>query len=207
MALPNVAEGDPHPKAHNDERAAINALQTAVAGIPAGVDGKSAYQIWLDAGNAGTQAQFLASLKGTDGEDGVDGEDGLALPVDHSMPDAASPPGIVLRQPNTVTDTDSEMLQVFYKELKTLWLCEWGGLRTEAGKPDQVAQKTFGWRGAGNHLVDIHQWYSKAGLVVSFGPDGRPRVGPAQVPGAWTVPLAVGAPRTDVPANTLIARF
>lgn len=41
--------------------------------IPKGVDGedgddgKSAYQIWLDAGNTGTEAQFLASLKGDAG--------------------------------------------------------------------------------------------------------------------------------------------
>lgn len=32
-----------------------------------GNDGLSAYQIWLDAGNTGTKADFLASLKGADG--------------------------------------------------------------------------------------------------------------------------------------------
>ena len=32
-----------------------------------GSDGASAYQIWLDAGNTGTAADFLASLKGADG--------------------------------------------------------------------------------------------------------------------------------------------
>ena len=32
-----------------------------------GNDGLSAYQIWLDAGNTGTEADFLASLKGADG--------------------------------------------------------------------------------------------------------------------------------------------
>ena len=30
-------------------------------------DGKSAYQLWLDAGNAGTEADFLASLQGDPG--------------------------------------------------------------------------------------------------------------------------------------------
>lgn len=30
-------------------------------------DGKSAYQLWLDAGNAGTEADFLASLQGDTG--------------------------------------------------------------------------------------------------------------------------------------------
>lgn len=50
-----------------------------------GDDGESAYQIWLDEGNVGTEQDFLDSLKGekgedgengTDGHDGVDGQDG-----------------------------------------------------------------------------------------------------------------------------------
>lgn len=36
-----------------------------------GQDGKSAYQIWLDEGNTGTEEEYLASLKGEDGKDGV----------------------------------------------------------------------------------------------------------------------------------------
>ena len=39
----------------------------------AGEDGKSAYEIWLDAGNTGSEADFLASLKGDPGEKGADG--------------------------------------------------------------------------------------------------------------------------------------
>lgn len=35
-----------------------------------GADGKSAYQIWLDAGNTGTEADFLASLIGPQGPEG-----------------------------------------------------------------------------------------------------------------------------------------
>ena len=35
-----------------------------------GADGKSAYQIWLDAGNTGTEQVFLDSLKGQNGKDG-----------------------------------------------------------------------------------------------------------------------------------------
>lgn len=42
-----------------------------------GSDGKSAYQIWLDAGNSGTEADFLASLKGADGRDGTNGTNGI----------------------------------------------------------------------------------------------------------------------------------
>ena len=38
--------------------------------------GKSAYQIWLDLGNVGTEEDFIKSLEGEDGEDGEDGVDG-----------------------------------------------------------------------------------------------------------------------------------
>ena len=41
-----------------------------------GQDGKSAYQIWLDNGNTGTEAEFLNWLKGQDGINGSDGQDG-----------------------------------------------------------------------------------------------------------------------------------
>ena len=41
-----------------------------------GADGKSAYQVWLDAGNAGTVADFLKSLKGEKGAPGIQGEPG-----------------------------------------------------------------------------------------------------------------------------------
>ncbi|MDE1207108.1 hypothetical protein LCI24_09910, partial [Tenacibaculum sp. LAR 2:5] len=41
-----------------------------------GVDGKSAYQTWLDAGNTGTEADFITSLKGDTGANGTDGVDG-----------------------------------------------------------------------------------------------------------------------------------
>lgn len=44
-------------------------------GIPGAV-GKSAYQVWLDAGNSGTEADFLASLKGETGPEGPAGADG-----------------------------------------------------------------------------------------------------------------------------------
>ena len=41
-----------------------------------GVDGKSAYQQWLDLGNKGTEADFIESLKGADGIIGKDGAEG-----------------------------------------------------------------------------------------------------------------------------------
>ena len=45
-----------------------------------GVDGKSAYQIWLDNGNTGSEAKFLESLKGPKGADGIIGKDGATGP-------------------------------------------------------------------------------------------------------------------------------
>ena len=41
-----------------------------------GTDGKSAYQIWLDAGNTGSEQDFLNSLKGQNGTNGIDGAAG-----------------------------------------------------------------------------------------------------------------------------------
>jgi ribosomal protein S11 len=41
-----------------------------------GVDGESAYQIAVDNGFAGTETEWLASLKGADGKDGTNGTDG-----------------------------------------------------------------------------------------------------------------------------------
>ena len=43
---------------------------------PKGDDGRSAYQVWLDAGNTGTESDYLASLKGATGPAGKDGKDG-----------------------------------------------------------------------------------------------------------------------------------
>mgnify|MGYP000371015338 CR=1 FL=1 len=47
-------------------------------GLPGtnGIDGKSAYEIAVDNGFAGTETEWLESLKGSDGKDGVDGKDG-----------------------------------------------------------------------------------------------------------------------------------
>lgn len=42
---------------------------------PPGADGLSAYQIWLDEGNEGTEQDFLESLKGPQGPPGKDGSD------------------------------------------------------------------------------------------------------------------------------------
>jgi hypothetical protein len=54
---------------------AINEIN-AKSGV-AGQDGKSAYQIWLDAGNTGTVANFLTSLQGAKGDTGATGPQGI----------------------------------------------------------------------------------------------------------------------------------
>lgn len=46
-------------------------------GVP-GSDGKSAYEIWLELGNEGTEAKFLDSLKGPKGDKGNTGTPGLS---------------------------------------------------------------------------------------------------------------------------------
>jgi hypothetical protein len=43
-----------------------------------GQPGQSAYELWLAAGNTGTQADFLASLKGTKGDAGGQGPQGAS---------------------------------------------------------------------------------------------------------------------------------
>lgn len=42
-----------------------------------GANGKSAYQIWLERGNTGTEDEFIASLRGPQGPQGIQGERGL----------------------------------------------------------------------------------------------------------------------------------
>ena len=52
-------------------------IPTVVAG-PQGAPGKSAYQTWLDAGNTGTEDDFLAAITGTNGTNGQTGATGPA---------------------------------------------------------------------------------------------------------------------------------
>lgn len=53
--------------------------------IVKGDDGASAYQTWLSLGNSGTEADFLASLKGADGVDGTNGTNGTGIPAGGSQ--------------------------------------------------------------------------------------------------------------------------
>ena len=47
-----------------------------------GADGKSAYEIWIEEGNVGTEQDFLDSLIGADGADGVDGKSAYEIWID-----------------------------------------------------------------------------------------------------------------------------
>jgi len=62
-----------------------------------GPEGESAYQVWLDLGNTGTEADFIASLRGPAGTDGTNGVDGT---------DGASAYQIWLGLGNTGTEAD-----------------------------------------------------------------------------------------------------
>lgn len=46
-----------------------------------GDDGKSAYEIWLDCGNTGTEQDFLDSLRGADGNDGINASIGTSITI------------------------------------------------------------------------------------------------------------------------------
>src|SRR5262245_3383656 len=50
--------------------------------LPRGPQGASAYEVWQAAGNTGTPADFLASLKGDKGDKGDPGVNGLKTVLD-----------------------------------------------------------------------------------------------------------------------------
>lgn len=51
-------------------------VDEAVSNVPSGADGASAYEIAVAHGYEGTEEEWLASLKGADGDPGADGKDG-----------------------------------------------------------------------------------------------------------------------------------
>lgn len=57
----------------SESRVAISTAATNGVNGTNGNNGDSAYDLWLKAGNSGTQADFLKSLKGTDGMPGANG--------------------------------------------------------------------------------------------------------------------------------------
>ena len=96
---------------------AINSalLQAKESGEFDGVDGLSAYEIWLSQGNTGSEVDFLESLKGADGasgkdgasgSDGKDGKDGTSVTV-QSVTESTADGG-----ENVVTFSDGKTLTV-----------------------------------------------------------------------------------------------
>lgn len=62
----------------NQPLAVVNIIQNPGPAGRDGRDGKSAYELWLDAGHVGSLDDFLNSLQGTTGQDGAPGKDGEA---------------------------------------------------------------------------------------------------------------------------------
>lgn len=65
---------DTHTSGSTTEPGVGASWQTVWARV--GETGDSAYQVWLDAGNVGTEYDFLESISGSDGQPGAPGEDG-----------------------------------------------------------------------------------------------------------------------------------
>lgn len=80
--IPNKAEVDGMDlKIQREENSKVTDLFSVE--LPIGIvgkDGLSAYEIWLNEGNTGTEEDFLASLKGADGAAGPKGETGAQGP-------------------------------------------------------------------------------------------------------------------------------
>lgn len=82
------------PASHTHSIAQVDGLQDALdAG--AGADGRSAYEVALDNGFVGTEAEWLASLVGPGGDAGADGADGTSVVItvaaDQAAFEAATP--------------------------------------------------------------------------------------------------------------------
>ncbi|GFE72362.1 hypothetical protein [Novosphingobium sp. TCA1] len=127
----------------------------------AGTPGKSAYQIWLDAGNIGTQQDFLNSLKGADGEDGQDGVGGeveLGALVDVTelagtpvggtarflvLPVAEGVPNVTLTQSSTVMipkDTTSMGAALYLSSTASNWVITLGLMNVPTPQPEVPQQ-------------------------------------------------------------------
>jgi hypothetical protein len=79
----------------------LNQVVTANAALLTnGTDGLSAYQVWLNLGNTGTEAAFIASLTGPAGTNGATGPQGPQGEQGPQGPAGTFPPGTVAGQMN-----------------------------------------------------------------------------------------------------------
>lgn len=73
--------------------------------------GMSAYEIWLSHGNEGSEADFLASLKGDQGDPGADGEPGVSGGMLFPLMDFDSTTGVL-----TITGLPQEVSRIRFDE-------------------------------------------------------------------------------------------
>lgn len=131
--------------------------------------GKSAYQVWLDAGNKGTEQDFLKSLKGEKGDDGATGETG-----------SEGKPGLSAYQ---------LAVNAGFKGTESEWLDSLkNGPRGEAGKNGQDGKSAYQiWLDAGNKGTETDFLNSLVGPRGQQGPAGNPgkngEQGPQGIPG------------------------
>ena len=86
----------------------------------------SAYQIWLDTGNIGSREEFLASLKGAKGDTGANGADGAVGP--QGLPGEQGIQGL----PGAGVAAGGTTGQALIKTNNTDFATEWGSIYTVA---------------------------------------------------------------------------
>lgn len=136
-----------------------------------GNDGRSAYQIWLDNGNLGTEKEFLESLKGEKGDAAEQISTGYLDVKDYHCPvqmidtDLITSSGIVAESPEDIVEKRTE-------EIKEL--------RREGHTPEMRKQMNVGWfkkmmwwcAGADKDLLTMcpgdHSKYVGIGTVILF---------------------------------------
>ncbi|UXE90219.1 collagen-like protein [Limosilactobacillus reuteri] len=121
--------------------------------------GKSAYQLWLDEGNKGSEQDFLASLKGAKGDQGATGETGQA-----------GQPGLSAYQ---------LAVQSGFKGSETEWLdfLRKGpqGPKGEPGKDGKDGQSAYQiWLNNGHEGTETDFLNSLIGARGEQGPQGQP---------------------------------
>ena len=74
-----------------------------------GASGKSAYDIWIEQGNTGTEAEFLATLKGEKGDTGENGETGTSGTLINIGTTTTTEPGTEAKVEYTGTETEKTL--------------------------------------------------------------------------------------------------
>lgn len=157
--------------------------------------GKSAYQVWLDAGNKGTEQDFLKSLRGEKGDDGATGNTGADGKPGMSAYQLAVNAGF--------RGTESEWLESLKNGPR--------GEQGPSGKNGQDGKSAYQiWLDSGNKGTETDFLNSLVGPRGEEGPAGKPghdgQQGPQGIPGkdGSTPTLKIGTITSvdpDQPAN------